>query len=898
MLKIPAWRTFPEHRVTAYQDDTMFWKYYLIPEYLTIRKDANGKPVFLLVAYAFGDQDREENKDLPRGGGYLVMDVEMRVDPAALDPIKEQLQKDTDELWHQLKALADQAGADVRGYSIYSDHKLNNQDFNLTLGVDDVLLGLGPERPSAPPGDAPPKIVLSDPTWSEGTFHVSAPQSTALVAGRLADGPLSLVGTNVAAANLDLTSAGADFMIKTLTDEDGTGIDLTPIQVQYQLKFWARVPPVSVHATADSRSLYSSIKSIYHDYEGNGCDDDSIHHSEQYMDMAVSSGMVKVVTDVGDPDTPQDIVDQIRGDAVKTIQTQLTDKFFDKKPAPPPQDDKTKDFVDRESDVYYLKSEVSMDFTHFEYDEELTSVRKWPVNPQGTMQAFLSGLSADEVKQFVRRIDLDDPFFQTLGLHVAVFGVDWDTDPIDFVEVAISYEGVDENGHQVQKATNAVFDKDSKEFFWDPSLIGAKREYSYKWRLGYHGHGAGEWSDEETDTTNRLTFQVATPGKVAAKFLAGNIDFTNTTKSVQIEIDYADTSHGVAPDGTTLVLNGGAGDVTYERWIFVPQAKDLTYKTTFFLKNDQEITSTVVSTRDDQVLVNEPKSDNRLDVKLIPVGDWSQVIQSVVSLRYADAVHGMNAEGTFQLHTSDEFRSWAVYTAPAGPRKFQYKVITTFKDGSSETVDWVDAEGDQPLPIAVKAPPVLQVDVLPSLIDFAVTPVVEVTLAYDDAAGGVHETETFALTKPDTQVWKVPLKDPHKRDFTVAITYNTADGRVVTVPPATAPDDKVTVPKLPVPQVNCLMVPKMVDFTATPVVEVDIRYVDQPRGVDQTETFLFTDPENQEWKLQVAEGATRKFEVSVTYNLADGSSVRRDPVTLETNKMLVPKYVPAPAPVG
>ena len=897
MLKIPAWRTFPEHRVTAYQDDTMFWKFYLIPEYLTIRKDANGKPVFLLISYAFGDQDREENKDLPRGGGFMVMDVEMRVDPTAQAAIVEQLQQDTNQLWTQLKALAEAAHSNVQGYRIRSDHKLDGHDFDLSLGVDDVLLGLGPELPEAPPGDAPPKIVLSDPTWSEGTFRVSAPQSPALVAGRLAEGPLSLVGTNVASANLDLTSAGADFMVKALTDEDGTGIDLTPIQVLYQMKFWARVPPVSVHATADSRSMYASIKSIYHDYEGNGCDDDSIHHSDQYMSMAVSSGLIKVRTDVGDPDTPQDVVNQIRGDAVKTIQQMLTDKFFDKKPAPEP-DPKAKDYTDRESDLYVLKSETTMDFTHFSYDEELSSVRKWPINPQGTLQAFLSGLSAEEVKQYVRKIDLDDPFFQTLGLHVAVFGVDWDTDPVDFVEVELKYSGTDENGHQVDKATNAVFSQDSKEFFWDPSLIGSKREYTYRWRLGYRGHGAGEWSDPETDTTNRLTFQVATPGKVAVKFLAGNIDWANTTKSVQIEVDYEDTGHGVPKDGTSLVLNGGAADVSYERWVFVPQAQDLTFKTTFFLKNDQEISSVVTPTRDDQVMVNEPRSDNRLDVKLVPVGDWSQVTQSLVSLRYSDPVHGMNAEGSFLLKTADEFRAWAVYTAPNGPRKFQYKVITSFKDGSSDAKDWVDAEGDQPLTIAVKAPPVLEVTVIPALLDFAVTPVVEATLGYSDPAGGIRESETFALTKTDNVVWRVPLKNPAKRDFTTKITYNTADGRVVEVPETTAPDDKVTIPKLLVPEVSCLMVPKLVDFTTTPVVQVDLRYTDPARGVDSTDTFLFTDETNQQWRAQIADGGPKSFQVTVTYNLADGTVVGREPVTLTTPKIVVPRYVPAPVPVG
>ena len=539
-----------------------------------------------------------------------------------------------------------------------------------------------------------------------------------------------------------------------------------------------------------------------------------------------------------------------------------------------------------------------MDFGHFEYDEQLSKVRKWPINPQGTLQAFLSGLSPEEVKQYVRKIDLDDPFFQTLGLHVAVFGVDWANDPVDFVEVELKYTGTDENGQQVTKSTNAVFSQGSPEFFWDPSLIGAKREYQYRWRVGYRGHGASEWSNAKSDTTNRLTFEVPTPGKVAVKFLAGNIDWANTSKSVQIDIEYEDTAHGVVKDGTSLVLNGGAADVAYDRWIFVPQAKELRYKTRFFLKNDQEIETVQVATSADQVIINEPRSDNRLDVKLVPVGDWSGVTQSLVSLRYTDTMHSMNAEGSFLIKTADEFKSWAIYTVQGGPRKFQYKVITSFKDGSSEVHDWIDAEGDQPLTIGVKAPPVLEVTLIPALVDFATTPVVEATLGYP--AVNPKERETFALTGPETRTWRVPLDDPTKRDFSTKITYNTADGRVVEVPESKAPDDKVTIPKLLVPEVSCLMVPKLVDFTATPVVQVDIRYVDEAKHLEQTDTFIFTDEANQQWRLQVPEGATKKFFVQVTYNLADGTVVPHGEVELSTPKIVVPRYVPVltPAPVA
>src|SRR6266849_3784799 len=120
MLKVPAWRYFAEHRTTAYQDDVIFWRYYLIPDYVSIRRDIKGDPVFLLVKYAFDDQDRQQNKNLPRGGGYMAFDVEMSVPEADQKKIVDQLQQDTNDIWNQMKAAADAQGANIQGMAISS----------------------------------------------------------------------------------------------------------------------------------------------------------------------------------------------------------------------------------------------------------------------------------------------------------------------------------------------------------------------------------------------------------------------------------------------------------------------------------------------------------------------------------------------------------------------------------------------------------------------------------------------------------------------------------------------------------------------------------------------------------------------------------------------------------
>ncbi|QJP16076.1 hypothetical protein G3545_21985 [Starkeya sp. ORNL1] len=893
MLKLPAWRTFNEHRVTAYQDDTMFWKFYLIPNYVTIRTDEDGKPIFLLVAFAFGDQDREEKPDLPRGGGYMVLDVEMRVEPAAEKAITTALQKDVDQLWNQLKALADAARKDVRGYRITSRHNLPNLSTNVSLGVDDVLLGLGPEGPTAPPGNAPPKVILSDPTWTSGTFRVSAPQSQLLVTNRLAEGAVSLVGTNVASANLDLTSMGADFMVQTLVDPDNTGAtDLTPIQVTYNMKFAARVPPVKVHASANTREVYTAVKGIFHNYEGGGCDEDTMSHSEQNMQMAISSGLIDIKVDVGFPGTPDDLVTQMRQDAVKAIQDALAARLASKKqPAAPPADDPTKDFVNKESDIYFLKTESSVDFSTFVYDEELSTVRESAINPQGTLQGFLKGLSASEVKQYVRKITLDDPFFQTLNLKAYVFGIDWDKDPVDAVQVEFKYDGVDENNRPDSKSTAANFTKDVKEFKWDPSLIGAKREYSYRWRVIYKGGTTSAWTQFERSSTNRLSIAVRAPGKIEIKLRAGNIDFANITKTVQVELEYEDSSQGVTKETSAFILDGSAAEQVYTRWIFVPRTKPVRYRARFFLKNDQTVETRWAETTSNQLLINEPRSENRLDVQILPTGRWKRVVQSVVNINYADPRNSVSAEGVFRLKAVDEFKTWSAYLADGAPRKFQYMITTSYDDGSLDKTSWISAEGDQPLVIGAKEPAELNVDVLPMLLDFKTTPIVEVGLAYEDPANGINESETFAFTSPEKQSWVLPIRNPGKKDFKVRITYNGNDGRVVEVPEFVSPDEKVTVQKLLVPEVACLMVPKLVDFVATPVVEVNIHYADPPRGVDTTETFTFTEPKEQQFRLRTDAAGPKTFDVEVTYYLTNGQVVTRAPVPMNRSQIVVPKYV-------
>jgi hypothetical protein len=902
MLKIPAYRYFPDMRVTAYQDDTMWWKFYTIPDYVSIRRDKKGDPVFLLIKYAFSDEDRQRQADLPRGGGFLVFDVEMTAAETDMAKVTAVLQADVNDTWHQLKALADAGGQAVEGYGLNSWYYLNghgdvNNPIQTSLSVSDLQLGLGDSGPAAPPGDKPPTVVMGMPTWTEGTFEISAPQSTALVSHRVTSGKVSLVGNNVASANMDLTEAGATFMQKTLVNPDGAGgTDLTPIQVTYNLKYLARVPPVHVKATADARSLYESVHSIYHNQttNDNGCDDDTFTttQAETSMSMAVSSGVVKIQVDAGMLPLTDSFLQDMTSTATKFVMDGIKSQFFDKKPAPAPDpaDDPTKDFVNSSDEIYYLKQQIDFTSVNLGFDETITGMQPWPANPQGTLQSFFVGMDANKMKQFVRVVDLEDPFFETLGLTVTAFA-NWD-DQIAFIDCEVRYSGQDDNGQPQDKVQGFTFTKDHTSDVWDPHLINGKREYQYHWRVGYAGRDPGPWGQWITETNPKLNLAIGEPGKVDVKVVVGNVDFTQVTSAVQVDLDYADTDAGVADQGTTVILNPAQQSQEYSRWIYVAQAKPLRYRTHFFLKNGQTIDGDWQETTSDALAIDEPSLIQKLGVNLFPAGDWSNVVQTVVDLRYSDPANQYFLNGTYDLKTVDQFLHWMVVLKDPAKRDFDFKYVTTFKDGSPPLmVDWSTVHGDGSVPINVKAnPTTLAVRLLPQAVDFTVTPVVQANLHYDDQAANLHMTESFVFTKPEQQTWTVQIKDPNKRSYRYQLSYTTKQSQI-TEAERTTDSDTLVFPPPEVPQVTCLVIPRMIDFAVTPAVEVDVEYHDPVQKIDFTDTLIFTDAKAQGFTVLVEPSSPRTYQVGITYYLPDGNMSVKEPVTLDKNQILIPKYV-------
>ena len=825
MLTVPAFRTIDG--VTIYRDDLIWYRCYLVAKAPRIRVDETGDPVFLLVKYAFSDEDREANPKLPNGGGYMNFDIEFTVDAETAEAVCAEMQSWVDGEWERLRNGSSQERA----------------------------------LPGVQGASEPPRVEFGTPTFTQGTVRMDAPQAKELVEARVAEGQPSLLADNLAVFSMDLSSAGATFMQKTLVGEGGAAeTDLTPVQVKYDLKFWARLPAVRINVTADSERIYQQVRK-YMDGEGvDQCTSYTFQNSDITTDTASMAGLINVTIDTGSASLDNEVISELRQYALEVMQQMVESRFFTDEPSeahypefpdgPPPEvTDRERRNQQagsrrRENPKKYLRENYNKATMKLELNLEQQSVVEWSIHPQGTLNSFFSGRSPNELKRFVRVVDLTDPFFEHLNLSARVFA-DFEGGDLEAVEVEIRYSGRDANGDSKEKGTSFTFTSREPQT-WSPALIGGERKYEYRYRVKFKGREFTEPTKWERSSAPDLNVSVSTAGRVALAVHAGDIDFESLVKRVQVTLVYADPAAGIPEELFTVTLDAAHLEQNYERRIFDIVRQPLRYKRRFLLQSGEVIEDREwTATAGRQLLINQPFED-LLNVRLLPVGDaWADVQQTIVDLRYRDPANDFSVDESVSLKSNAEFRTWRVVLQDKSRRAFDYRVTTSFKDGRFEKGDWIHQDGEETVPIVVSGPPSQRIRILADRLDLESAPVTELALKH--LVTGAEETLIFRSKDP--QQWVVAATPQTPVHYQAQLTYFPANADPVKGPMIQEEDTVLVLPPYRKPKGGTLTVrvlPTLIDFSRTPLVVVDLSYEDEANGVQKIESVALTAKSEQQ----------------------------------------------------
>lgn len=851
-------------KITIYADDTHFYRFYPVADAPRLRVDDAGDPVFLLLSYALSDADRAEHPDLPAGGGYLSFDTTFEPTPEELAAVSQSLKARVLAEWNRLRSGTPEEQA----------------------------------RPGVAGTSEPPAIELATPTWTEGVVSMDAPQSARLIETRVAESEPSLLSGNIASFSMDLTPAGAAFMEQTLLADDDAA-DETPIQIAYDLRFWARLPPARIHLEVNAERMYSYIEERFRGRSVEACTGYDYSNTDVDTESLTLSGAVTVQIDTGSGSLPEEVISELRAYAFDLVKQLVQHSFFslegegEAAPAPQRSADGRPIIMPLRHRLLgrrkLVRKQIDQQTMSIKLDLEQSSVVPWTIHPRGTMQTLLPGdLSAR--KRHVRKLRLDDPFFATIETAVQVFA---DFSRLDHVEVEIAYEAVDERGNPHATGTVLSFQNAAPQT-WRTAVVGGVRDFRWRQRSVLIGGRAGAFSDWTVTHSPRVPISIEAPGMLDIEIISGAIDYDRLVRSVQVSLAYEDAAAGVPREEAVVILDAGKQTMLYARRIDATQTHPVMAKVRFDLQSGDVIESnewTPIQGR--QLVVNQP-SEAVLEVSLLPSGNgWADVVAVMVDLEYEDRSNAVSIRDTFTLKTLDAFATWSVYLRDRARRGYRYRWTASFANGDLLEQDWKDNPGDPVLPIRIQRSGIM-VTVVADALEFAECPLTEVTIIHD-VPGGASETLVFRDKAP--QIWHVEAANGTPVAFRYRVTHFPLGRDPVQLAERHETDPVIVLPAyraVSAGQLQVQILAPLVDFAATPIVAVDLRYQDPANDVDLSHSLTMTINEPTAfWVVPTRDARVSGFLSRITYFLTDGIEKQGEWVANTIPRIVVPAYRPS-----
>ncbi|MGB8645237.1 MAG: hypothetical protein WCF84_08360 [Anaerolineae bacterium] len=742
-------------------------QYYYFPQQPRLALNPDGTPTFLFIKF------REDLSNPPQGvepgGGFLNFDVDLRVDDDTLATVTRKIQ--------QAMNLSDKPRLAPIDY--------RNGRTRLIL-----LDGVDPNAdPNASPGATPTPVP--QPTTAGGT-----PQSLVFVEKEAYSVTPSLYGDNRAAFSVQLSPAGATLVEKTL--DAATSL----IGVVYDLTFVGLRPAYKIRLTIAWDRVYDYLDQKFNAgarWYVFAVDTDI----ESAVEKLIETQAIKLdVISFGAGASDKDIIAE-KDAAVQFVRKFITDKFFE--PSIPPKGldgawtDQIHSVMDQMMPVhasYSYKHLNREDAKKLQIDLTEESATEMRIVPQGHLEGLMDVLRQFPRDDFVREIDLADPFFQQVKVNV-VGGAAIGSDQVDHVEFHAEY-GPDGAGQPQDLLLDSAGATSTVQWALIPH-VGLS--YNYRYHVYFKPNApAGQGTNIQSPVLQSNATKLVIDPRDLYQIQKVNVQAINLPfdrySQVEVALRYVDAVNNLTlKNDVMLTKNSQSGDWSFR--VAPGISPSYQYQLTYFPTLGAPLVEDWVSTNDPAVLVTDPTAGTRpLVVTVMPAGDFNKILRILVNMTYDDNANNVHQSDLLKFVAATDSQDWTVRIANPNSGAYVYQVSVLYKDGTTKQFPAIPST-ERVLFVGDIFQRTVHVKVTLAGHSFedAELAKVRVRLSYDDPANQIHSSQEGLLTSlSDSFVWDYQIKDPTMDSYTFQVTYIRTDGFQNNQPPRTSNVELLVVP--------------------------------------------------------------------------------------------------------
>ncbi len=582
-------------------------------------------------------------------------------------------------------------------------------------------------------------------------------------------GAPALYGKFITPFMVEFTPEGATIFEQALKGKGGV------VQVAYDIWTTVKLPSMHAHGHWDAQKFYSFFQKITTDETWYGADES---RNETVVESSHNSEFRILKIDSWGGITDLNIQAQIRDSLERTFDDAIARNLI--KDAAPVSDENRKlpEGIENVTRNMINNKTANVDVV---YEESATL--EWNPAPRG-MLPNITNYPGIKWEDYFVEIDADDPFFRQLNVPIKV-NADFKNLPLHSVQVHIEYN--QGNTHRIEEP---VFTSPDDVFKFLSYVENNIWKYKYWYQVNYKDESKTFKSKEVETDEKSLVINVDDSGILHITATPGDLNFTKIPQA-QVAIQYEDKGAGVDLIEDQFTLDKDNKEHTMTKLIFRPRRNQYRYRVKYVMADGTEYQKDWTDGQANQLFINGPFSATKT-IHIRSLGDMDQDIVNIfVDLKYDDTANKYMMAQSFALNKANPFIDWSIPVINETGGKVVYSASIQHKDGTTEDIAETEVKTNT---IALgKIPEMLQVQVLPDLIDFSSVKLVKVSLSYQDQPNGIDEKKDaiFKDATSSSVTWTVNLKDKSKNSYQWQATFFMKDGSTKKTDSATTSEPTV-----------------------------------------------------------------------------------------------------------